>query len=398
MNASTDLRLVTLAPGHFHAALVHRSHPAGVDPRVRVFAPLDADVLTHLERVRRFNDREHEPTHWHLDVRAGHAWLDDFRNDSWGNVAIIAGRNRPKISLIQAALARGLHVLADKPCIVTAADLPALQACVAEAKERGLLFRDMMTERHEVTTQLQRQLLHDQSLVGSLLPGTVEEPTLELESVHFLAKNVAGVPLVRPTWWYDPHIAGIGPADVGTHLTDLAMWLLAPSQAFPPGSWEVLATETWPTRVPLEAFFANTQRTELPTALQPFHDGEELLYHGNGRITYRLGEHVVRWTVRWEVGPDACGDTHLARVRGTKANVLVMHDPTYGAGPQVFVEAKNGERTHVPLTVARTGHEAHFAEVLHDFLEEVRHPEQRTTHESANLLAKYAITTAFRCL
>ena len=69
-------------------------------------------------------------------------------------------------------------------------------------------------------------------MFGELLTGTAEKPALVFESVHYLSKNVAGVPLRRPAWWFDPAIAGEAIADVGTHLADLAMWLAFPGQAF----------------------------------------------------------------------------------------------------------------------------------------------------------------------
>ena len=45
------IRLITLAPGHFHAALVQRQMLPGVHPKVYVYAPLDDDLVQHLARV-----------------------------------------------------------------------------------------------------------------------------------------------------------------------------------------------------------------------------------------------------------------------------------------------------------------------------------------------------------
>ena len=84
------VRLVTLAPGHFHAALVQKTSLDGVDPHVHVYSPLDADLLAHLERIARFNSRTESPTLWTLDVHAGEDWLDRFQAEKPGNVVVIA--------------------------------------------------------------------------------------------------------------------------------------------------------------------------------------------------------------------------------------------------------------------------------------------------------------------
>jgi predicted dehydrogenase len=43
-----------------------------------------------------------------------------------GNVVVLSGRNRGKIDRILAAVESGLHVLADKPWVISAADLPKI--------------------------------------------------------------------------------------------------------------------------------------------------------------------------------------------------------------------------------------------------------------------------------
>ena len=51
MSAPPDVRLMTLDPGHFHAALVQKEVVEGISPRADVYAPLGADLLAHLARV-----------------------------------------------------------------------------------------------------------------------------------------------------------------------------------------------------------------------------------------------------------------------------------------------------------------------------------------------------------
>jgi len=62
--AAGEVKLVTLDPGHFHAALVQKSMYEQVDPRVHVFAPAGPDVAEHLARIEAYNTREEDPTAW----------------------------------------------------------------------------------------------------------------------------------------------------------------------------------------------------------------------------------------------------------------------------------------------------------------------------------------------
>src|SRR5690554_3514514 len=57
-------RLITLDPGHFHAALVQKSMYPNVDSVVYVYAPEGPDVQLHLKRIEGFNTREDTPTKW----------------------------------------------------------------------------------------------------------------------------------------------------------------------------------------------------------------------------------------------------------------------------------------------------------------------------------------------
>ena len=67
----TDVRLMTLDPGHFHAALVHGEMYPDVAPRVDIFAPVGPDLVAHLHRLAAFNRRSARPTSWAWEVHAG---------------------------------------------------------------------------------------------------------------------------------------------------------------------------------------------------------------------------------------------------------------------------------------------------------------------------------------
>ena len=421
------IRLVTLAPGHFHAALVQKEMMPGVDPRVYVYAPLDYDLLAHLARIQGFNTRTSGPTRWNLDVRVGPDYMERFEREPAGNTAIIAGRNRPKADRILAALAAGLHVLADKPWVIHFADFPKLEQILREADNRDLVAFDMMTERHEVTNILQRELMDDPNVFGTAIPGTAADPGLILESVHYLKKSVAGRPLVRPSWWFDSTEAGDGLADVGTHLAELAMWLLFPDEPIDyRRDVTILAADRSSLTLTRAEFTAVTGSPEFPPHLHSQVQGEQLQYAANGSVTYTLRGVHVRLGVTWEYAAEpGHTDTHESMARGTLANVAIRSAPRAGGNrPEVYVAATSvaahesvlaavrrrcealqakfpgvaavdlGGQIHVivPDTL-RVGHEAHFAEVIREFHGHFHSPRQTPSWERPNLLAKYYVTT-----
>src|SRR5262249_55936666 len=136
-----------------------------------------------------------------------------------------------KIDRIVGSVEAGLNVLADKPWIITSADLPKLEAALDKAEAKGLVAYDVMTERYEVATLLQRELVGDAAVFGAAAAGSEGEPGVVMESVHHVMKAVAGVPNLRPAWFFDTRQQGEALADVGTHLVDLVPWMLFPEQA-----------------------------------------------------------------------------------------------------------------------------------------------------------------------
>src|SRR5260370_38997165 len=132
----TEVRFMTLDPGHFHAALVQKEMYPGVSRKVDVYAPLGADLIDHLARVARFNTREEGPTAWELEVHMGPDFLERMCRERPGNAVVVSGRNRGKIGRIQATLDAGLHALVDKPWILGAPELPKLEAALDTLEPR----------------------------------------------------------------------------------------------------------------------------------------------------------------------------------------------------------------------------------------------------------------------
>ena len=233
MTRTTSIRLMTLAPGHFHAALCRSGWSPRHPPRLRLRPRSTPTPLAHLDRIAAFNARPDDPTDLGSGPprRAGLARPLRSAN-SPATRSSSRGRNRPKIDLMRLAVAR--TACTSSPTSRGSSSSPTSRSsrgCSARPTLREVLAWDVMTERHEVTNLLQRELVRDRGVFGGWQAGTPEHPALVLESVHSPEEAVAGGRWCAPWWWFDPAISGEAMADVGTHLADLALWLIAPDQA-----------------------------------------------------------------------------------------------------------------------------------------------------------------------
>ena len=89
-----DVRLMTLDPGHFHAALIQKEMYPGVAERVDIFAPLGRDLFEHLKRIASFNRRAERPTAWRTEVHASPDFVERMLRERPGNVVVLSGKNR----------------------------------------------------------------------------------------------------------------------------------------------------------------------------------------------------------------------------------------------------------------------------------------------------------------
>lgn len=422
----STIRLMTLDPGHFHAGLIHRESYPGVDSRVDVYAPLGSDLLAHLRRVAGFNSRAVSPTDWRVDVHTGPDFLERMLKEKPGSVVVISGRNRGKIDLVRASVDAGLNVLVDKPWILEATDFDKLEATLATAEGRGLVALDMMTERFEVASLLQRELVTDPAVFGKALVGTPDAPGVYMESVHHIMKTVAGAPNIRPAWFFDTAQQGEGLNDIGTHLADLVQWTLFPEQALNhEKDVAVLDAYRWPTTIPLADFERVTGEKGFPASLAPAVKEGRLEYFANTFVTYRLrGVHValnVIWD--WEA-PSGRSDSHFAFYRGTLARVEVRQGKAEAYRPEVYVvpveparlgalrgavesrlsarrseypgvgvEAQAGELRLTIPDALRVSHEEHFGQVARRFFSFLRGNTALPAWERPNMLTKYRVTT-----
>jgi predicted dehydrogenase len=343
-----------------------------------------------------------------------------------GNVIVMSGKNREKISHIEAALAAGLNVLADKPWVIRSADIPKVEAALKTAGERGLAAYDIMTERYEITCILQRELVMDRALFGELLPGTAEAPGVQMKSVHHLMKIVAGSPLLRPVWFFDVHEEGEGLSDVGVHVVDLAQWIPFPDRVIDyQNDIRMIGAKHWPTVLSRDDFRQVTGTDGFPDSLAQFVKADRLEYYCNNSVHYTIHGVHIKLDVLWNwQAPEGSGDAFESTIRGSKARTEIRQGaeekfrpelyliPNSDAAPaEVFaalekrVEALQqswpgvaveieGNRAHIVIPERhRVGHEEHFAQVTNQFHKYLLDPQSMPQWENTNMLAKYYIST-----
>jgi predicted dehydrogenase len=419
------VRLITLDPAHFHAALVQKQMLPGIDRRVAIFAPLGPDLLAHLKLIEQFNSRPDHPTSWELDIHCSSRSLEEMVAARPGNVVVLAGRNRIKIGKIKVSLEAGLNVLSDKPWIIRAEDFPALDAALSLADQKGLVAYDMMTERHEIATIIQRELVNDPAVFGEVIPADPEHPGVFMESTHHILKTVAGAPNPRPPFFFDILDEGEGLTDVGTHLVDLAQWTLFPDQALDyRQDIQVQGGKRWATPLTAAQFKEITGATTFPAELLPYVRADRFDYYCNNQVDYKIRGAQVQLRTLWNWESPAGVDFHHAIYRGTRASVEIRQTAQEKYQPELFVASNAADRqadietavcAHIDRLQAtypgigcetagdevhvvipdryRVGHEAHFAQVVEEFLKYMKSPKTMPAWERPNMLAKYFVTT-----
>lgn len=421
---TANVKLITLDPGHFHAALVQKEMYAGIDPEVNVYAPGGPELDAHLALIKQYNERADNPTKWVEKIYTGSDYLQKMLSEKKGNVVVLAGNNRQKTEYIDKAIDAGLNVLGDKPMAINFANFNLLEKTFEKAAQKNLLLYDIMTERSEITNILQKELVHMPAVFGEIKTGSQNDPSVLLESVHFFYKSVSGKTLTRPSWFFDPAQQGDAIADVGTHLIDLIQWQTFPNQVIDyKKDINITSSRIWPEPLTLSQFKLITNQSAFPAYLKQFITNDTILQtHGNGEISYTLKNVHVKAIARWEYqAAPGSGDTHYSIYKGTKANVEIkqgkeenyqptlyvtpnVNDASFGAVikdalskltatyPGVTAEKAGNRWKFIIPQSYKVGHEAHFGQVMTrylQFLKDKKLPEW----EVPNMLAKYYTST-----
>ncbi|MDX9881105.1 MAG: putative oxidoreductase C-terminal domain-containing protein [Prolixibacteraceae bacterium] len=423
--AKGEVKIMTLDPGHFHAALIQKSMYGQIDSTVYVYAPEGDDLNGHLKLIDGYNNREENPTSWVEKVYTGADFFEKMIAEKPGNVMMVAGNNSKKTEYIKAAIGAGIHVFADKPMAINSEDFILLEEAFKAAGEKGLFIYDIMTERHEITTILQRELSKIPNVFGELVNGTPEEPAITKESVHHFFKYVSGNPIKRPAWFFDTEQQGEGIVDVTTHLVDMIQWEAFPEEILNKTDVELLSAKRWTTDLTPEMFTKVTQLAEYPEFLKKDVQDDVLKVYANGEINYKLKGKHAKVSVIWNFeAPEGTGDTHYSIMRGTVCDLVIKQGAEENYKPTLYIQAKEGEgeafegnlRKAVEQEIAaaypglklikqgnklwvvdipeeyKVGHEAHFGQVTEKFLGYLK-AGQLPAWEVPNMITKYYTTT-----
>lgn len=424
--AAGEVKLMTLDPGHFHAALIQKTMYEQIDPTVFVYAPEGDDLTQHLARIEGFNTRTESPTAWIEKVYTGNDYLEKMLAEKPGNVMMVAGNNAKKTEYIQKAIDAGLNVFADKPMVITPEAFPILEQAFKTAEEKGVLLYDIMTERHEITSIVQRDLANNVEVFGGLVDGTPEQPAVTKESVHHFSKMVAGSPLKRSAWFFDTEQQGEGIVDVTTHLVDLVQWGAFPELILNKTDVEMISAKRWTTDLTPAQFENVTSLKEFPKFLKKDVTDGNLKVYSNGEIVYKLKGKVAKVSVIWNFeAPAGTGDTHYSIMRGNICNVMIRQGKEEGYKPTVYIEVtaasdltafeaslkkaveqdiaanfaglklnKLGDKlwtVEIPAQYS-VGHEAHFGQVTKFYLQYLKDG-KLPEWEVPNMIVKYYTTT-----
>jgi hypothetical protein len=286
--------------------------------------------------------------------------------------------------------------------------------------ERRAGQRGSCSCQRQVVGDLTRLLRGDPEVFGEPVAGTLNEPGVTATSVHHIMKQVAGVPNLRPPWFFDITQQGESLADVGTHLVDrIHSTLFLEDSIDYRTEIRLHAATRWPTRVSAGQFRQLTGEPGWPEYLEPWIRGASLDYFCNTRVQYQIrGVHASVET-RWDWEAEAGDDTQTACYRGSRAQLELRQGAEDRYRSELYVVpfadiaaalehrisalqtaypgvslAKLGREWRVTIPDAlRIGHEAHFAQMTRNFLDHVEHRRPLPAREKPNTLAKYFVCT-----
>lgn len=426
-STTAKVKLMTLDPGHFHSALVQKTMYTQVDSTIHVFAPEGPEVQDFLSKIKQYNARTENPTGWKVKTAFGDDYLQQMVTQKPGNVMMVAGKNSKKIDYILEAVKAGLNVYADKPLVINPEGFEKLKEAFKIAKKNGVMIYDIMTERFESTTMMQKQFSMLPNVFGELVDGTPNEPAISKESIHHFFKYVSGKPLVRPAWFFDVNEEGEGIVDVTTHLVDLVQWEAFSEQIIDSSDVQIINARRWPTILTHEEFTKVTKLAEYPTYLEKDLKEDKLHTFSNGEIIYKIKGKHAKVSVIWNYqAPEGTGDTHYSIMRGTKCDLIIKQGAEENFKPVLYIESKMGAGFEKSLNLAvqneiakqfsgtsveklsegkwrinipevfKIGHEAHFAQVTQNYLKYLDEGEL-PEWEIPNMITKYHTTiTAYK--
>lgn len=400
------ITISVIDPGHFHAYLLLKQQLKGVNPEIKVYAPvINNEYLDFSSAVKSYNEREQEPCHWQLKETLGEDYLDKLPKAGKREVVILSGKNDRKADYILAAVQKGYNVLSDKPMAIDEKGFETLQKAYEIAEEKGLIILDLMTERYDIVNILSREILNDKSIFGDFVLS--DGPAIKMRSVHHFYKKVDGKALHRPFWYYDTNIQGEGIVDVTTHLIDLMMWQCFPDQSIEASDIKLSAATHYPTKISYSQILKSTSACPV--------EKKDYYVLSNGSINFQIKDIPAEVEVVWNwESKKGSGDSFEALYKGTKCDLVIKQDPgTVGKriflkgnvdlaalnafcerneGLSIIKKSKDEWEVLIPGEL-RIGHEDHFNLVAGCFFDYLR-GEEFPEWEKENTLAKYYLSTS----
>ena len=263
-------------------------------------------------------------------------------------------------------------------------------------------------------------------MFGGLTEGTIEQPAIVQESIHYFSKVVSGNALKRPAWFFDTAQQGEGIVDVTTHLIDLAQWEGFPEMILNKSDVQLISAKHWSTDLSQKQFEEVTKLNGFPEFLKKDVEGNLLKVYSNGEIVYNLKGKTIKVNVIWNFDdPDGSGDTHYSIMRGKLCNVVIKQGKEESFKPTVYIEANIMEglpdfevslKKAIELNIAynypglkliklndklwtvdipdkyKLGHEAHFGQVTEEYLSYLKLG-KLPEWEVPGMITKYYTTT-----
>jgi predicted dehydrogenase len=418
------VKLITLDPGHFHAALVQKTMLKDVDAAVHVYAPAGADLQAHLAKIDGYNNRPLDPSKWNEVVYTGADFFDKMIAEKKGNVVVMAGNNLKKTEYVKRSIDAGFNVLGDKPMAIDNQHFEMLKSAFENAAKNKLVLYDIMTERYEITNNLQREFAMIPEVFGQLKKGTPQNPAVEMESVHYFYKYVSGSVLTRPSWFFDVKQQGEGLQDVGVHLIDLAQWQCFPDRLINyKTDIKFNEAKRWPSEITLSQYKTITKMDGFPEFLKANVVKDTILQvYANGSVNYQLFGTNIKLTAKWDyAAPPGSADSHNSLFHGTKADLYIRQGAEEKYQPTLYIEPLKNDAVYEQAIMAKLktvqakypgielkkqakgweviipekykdGHEAHFGRVTEKYLGYLRNGNM-PKWEVPNMIAKYYTTT-----
>lgn len=418
-------RLIVLAPGHFHAALLQKKMYPQIDSSVYVYAPDGEELKAYTNLIEQYNTREKEPTNWKENIYANNDFLEKMLLEKKGDIVIIASNNKNKTDYITQSIQAGLNVLADKPMAISQEGFEKLKEAFNTAKEKKILLYDIMTSRYDITNIILKELSQIPSIFGELEKGSIEEPSVISESVHHFYKQVSGKPLVRPSWFFDVKQQGEGIVDITTHLLDLIQWTCFSEQLLDYNKDIIInSAKRWATVITPTQFARVTNQTSYPAYLNNDIKDSLLNVYANGEINYSIKNIHSKVSVVWNYeAREGGGDTYYSLLRGSKCNLSIKQSKEQLYKPVIYIDPNQSNNTdewqrllkegiqkindkYPGIAIEKVGeswivvipekyhitHEQQFALVVNKYLEYLAQ-HNMPEWEISGMLTKYYITT-----